>query len=144
MLRINSLELRKLSLMGRVFFFFCSVPQLVPTVRPQPRMVYPLVIIQEARWCMRRFKEVLLSSSSLTDCPALLRQTLILRVQFIHLIRIPFSFYGIQKDLFFFNWSKVALKCCVSVYCTTKGIGYMYPYIPSLLSFPLTHLISPL
>ena len=36
---------------------------------------------------------------------------------------------------FFFNWSIVALQCCVNVYCRAKWICCMYPSIPSFSDF---------
>lgn len=69
--------------------FSCSVPQLVLTLRPQPWMVYPLVrFIQEASWWMRGFKGVVLSNSSLIDCPALLLQ----------------GIFGLESPVCTFNW----------------------------------------
>ena len=35
-----------------------------------------------------------------------------------------------------FYWSIVALKCCVSFYCTAKCIRYTYTFIPSFGGFP--------
>ena len=38
---------------------------------------------------------------------------------------------GEWVDVFFLNWSIVALQCCISVCCTAEWISNMYKYIPS-------------
>ena len=38
----------------------------------------------------------------------------------------------------FFNWSVIALQCCVSFCYITTCISHMYRYIPSLLDLPPT------
>ena len=52
-----------------------------------------------------------------------------------HIIRRHLYVYFIYL---FLNWSKIALQCCVSFWCTVKWISYMYTYIPSLLDLPPT------
>ena len=39
---------------------------------------------------------------------------------------------------FIFNWSIIALLCCVSFCCITTSISYKHTYIPSFLSLPPT------
>ena len=44
--------------------------------------------------------------------------------------------YSTRFFLINFYWSTVALYCCVTFYCKTKWIGYLYTYIPLFFGFP--------
>ena len=40
------------------------------------------------------------------------------------------------RNINYFNWSIIALQCCVSLRCTMKWISYSHTYFPSLLGLP--------
>ena len=46
-----------------------------------------------------------------------------------------------DSPFFFFNWSIIALQCCVSFSHATKQVSYMYTYIPSLWDHPPSYLL---